>query len=365
MYVAAPVTRAATQQKRVASLNSSSYATVEDVQLRAVSHDSNIGHRGASVCVSGSRIIAGTSYNAAWGEKTSATNLAALAAVSDPTASQDASYWQYSVDPYGGDIYLAVRVGDTEPRSTAVYKWNGTGWTLWASLLAGGGYTSPLGFASDGTIYALGHFAQPGTDSGYPRSDVSIIRTDDDGATWERLDGTSVTLPLSRSNVGTRIFWPGSVNIARVAVDGNNLPVCVAAWKSQDMDYPELVEATWDGTGIVHRRILDHPAGAGIGDITVAYHDGLIVMSVGEYDIVNNATLGPQAPYPVGKLWLLTSDDGGDSWTLYELHDADGTNGYGGAYLDPTSLAVDGVVRMVPMDLVTTANHEVWELTLP
>lgn len=365
VYVAAPVTRSAVQQKRVATLNSSTWATVEDAQIRAVSHDSNIGHRGAAACVSGSRILAGAGYNQTWGEKTSTSNLAALAAVSDPISGNQASYWQYSVDPYTGDIYLAVRAGTAIPRSTIIYKWNGTGWTEWADLLETGGYTTPLAFASDGTIFAVGQFTVTGADSGYPRSDASIVKTSDDGATWTRLDGSSVTLPLTKVNAGTPIFRPGFFNITRLAVDGSDNPVAFAAWKTQNQDFAVLAQAAWDGTQVVHRQILDHPPGASIGDVTVAYHDGLIVLAVGEYDIVNDPVAGPTAPYPVGKLWLLVTDDGGDNWVRYELHDADGTNGYGGAYLDPTSLAVDGVVRLLPMDLVTVSNHEVWELALP
>lgn len=364
VYVSAPVTRSTVQQKRVCSLNTSTWATVEDAQIRAVSHDANIGHRGTAVAASGTRIITGAAYNQAWGEKTSSTNLASLAATTDPTGSQQVSYVQYSVNPANGDIYAVLRVGTASPRSTRLYKWGGSTWSLVTILGETGSYTSRLAFTSAGAMYAAVGFTQPDSDSGYPRVMGSVVKSSDSGASWQTVDGRTAFIPLSKVTPGTPVMPEGSFNILRIAVDGDDLPVVLASFRPTGATYGQLWQATWDGEKFVHRLVATNVL-TSTGDIDVTYHEGRILVTFAEFDIVDDPNNGPQSPYDTGKLWLLVSDDGAQSWTRYELHNKDVTNGYCGAYLDPTSLAVDGVVRLLPMDLVTPSAHRVWQLTLP
>lgn len=368
VLVAASVTRAGTQQSRAARLDPSTWAAAEDVQLRAATHDSNIGHRGASIAQSGSTIhAAGAGHNDAWHDKATSTTLSALAATADPTGpATRVDYPRYYVNRHTGDTYTVVRAGTVPNLTTRIYKWGGSSWALWATLTATGAYGGDMAFAADGTIYVACAFINTTTTgTGFPRYNATIVKTTD-GTTWTDLAGNPVTLPLSPTNLGrTPTFAPGQLNLVGLALDSTDSPVMVAAWAPwPDETYRSLWQATWDGTRVVLRRILDHPTGASIGDVHVAYDATTILVTVGQVDTIDDPDY-PTGPFTPGKLWLLTTTDGGQNWTRYELHDGAGASYYSGAYLDPESLRLDGKVRMIPMDLGAPTNHEVWELTLP
>jgi len=168
VYVVAPVTVGGVQQSRLAKLNKNTYELIQDVQIGTGTHDTTIGHRDGSVCVTddGKVIAYGEAHHTAWAGLASPTeDISVLAATTAPTGlDANCSYRRFFRNQFDGSMWMGARGNGY---LAGVYKWNGSTFERKGSnFLAGnagsylGSYGMEIAFTSVETLYVTTEFRQ-------------------------------------------------------------------------------------------------------------------------------------------------------------------------------------------------------------
>lgn len=390
VYVAEPVTIGGVPQSRLAAIDKATGEVVYDVQMAARAHNEYVGHLDCSVCedADGNVISHSSGHYIAWDGKVSADgDLSVQTPIAGPSGSSNyCSYRRFFRNPYNGEIWMGIR-GDSY--LGGVYKWNGTGFDRKpaASMIAGnstavdgiywGTYGIEIGFGDASTIYVVTEPMRStiAPASGYPRNNVGCIKSTDGGATWKTMRGEDIVLPAIPGHDDDIAFptnFQGQdVVCARIAIGADKQPIIIASWRHEDDALRSLWAAKWDDTNKqwTRRRLAKNNGTYDIGNPHAIYTaDGRIIVSVSDTDdhrapsAIDGPT-GPEFVPPDNRVNLLVSDDSGVTWTRYGLSAPQG--GYGGAYLDPESMRIDGVLRMMPRRESTPSESEFWEVVLP
>lgn len=373
IYVAQPVTILGVIQARACRLNKS-YVAQEDVQIGTTSRDSgNPGHRGCAVASTddGKVFTFPEGHNAVWDVRTTtaANDLSTLTPITDPTGGMELAYQRFFRNPNNGDLYMVFRdIAGYTVFTAHIWKWNGTAWAAWASPIAtqngilGGPYCYEMAFGADGTIYVAVEFVPGNAGSGYPRQNLCVIKTTD-GTNWTTMAGAAVTLPIDRDDITPAL--PDEVVVSQIVMGANDRPVLLAAHRDYRDSVRDLWVARWDGSGWDAEMLVEHTVGGNIGNVNVAAHGAAIVASYSRFDTFDDGGWPSGTYLRPGPLNLLVSTDGGATWTTYTLDDGTTSPNFWGAYLDPHSLRLDGVVRLLPLSMDTPSKSEVWEVALP
>ncbi|PPH69398.1 hypothetical protein C5C45_05915 [Rathayibacter rathayi] len=293
-----------------------------------------------------------------------------------------------------------------------------------------GAYGHELAFfrptgATSSTIWCAAEF-RINTDadqSGFPRRDVALARSDDQGRTWKH-PGTGVTAAQlfrpsvpAPANANVLVVFDGPAYSAsasddarhdsvgaRVGVASGGRVVVVATWSRRPADssdsglavgtpvlsdYRSLWAAIWDPTTKTLERICLYNPGSrrSDGTWTSNHHAGMpsLVSSRSGTIVVVASSHDDHEHWPGRENWGLVSDDGrptafpadarlhvyatsdGRSWTDSAVAGPTGlaTTGTSGAYLDPECLDGDGLLRLYPAFPNDPARAEVWELPAP
>jgi len=389
LYVVEPVTIGGVQQSRLAKLNKSTYATLQDVQLTSVgTHDTVVGHRDGSVIVtdSGKLICYGEGHHSPWSGKIALTeDLATLSAMAVPTGlDKHCSYRRFYRNPFDGSTWMAARGNDY---NAAVWKFNDATNTFErkpsASFLAAdpgtflGSYGMELAFGSAEVIYATTEFYQgnsTSTLSGYPRQNLSVVKSVDGGATWQTMRGKAVGTPMVQMSVDDDIAFPANNGLhnaacGRLAVGADGQPVMVATWTHPSDSTRALWVAKWDNSAKkwIRRRLFRATTAFDVGNPHLAYHDGKIVVSISTTD---DHTPGPSSSGGGGervpadnKILLFVTTNSAATWRRYDVNHAAG--GYGGAYIDAEALRLDNKLRMRPVNSSAPTTSVIWEMPVP
>lgn len=382
VYIGEPVTISGTQQSRVAKLAKGTYAEIENVQVVARTHDVLDGHRDVSVCVDAANnvIVHGEAHHIPFEGKVGAGgSMASLSSITAPTGiATHNSYRRFFRNPYDGSIWMGTR-GDSY--NAAIYKWDGTNFTRTtaSAMLAGDGnwglYGMEIAFGSATTVYVLLEPIQPlsGANSGYPRQNVTVIKSTDSGANWTTLAGRTVWPPYTPGRDELHAFPTFNklhhVVFARLAIAADGNPVVVAAWKHPKETLRSLWAAKWDGAKWVRRRLMAHNGDYSVGNAHMIHmQDGTMYVTAAWEDDHSNGsspdggTAAERVPNN-GSVYLFKSTDG-LTWTRYTIAGIP-SGGYAGAYLDPEAPRIDGVLRMTPRRKSTPEASEIWQLPLP
>lgn len=387
-YVIEPMTVGGQQQSRIMKLNKANYAVLQDVQIGALNHDSVVGHRDGSVVVtdSGKVICYPEGHHAPWTGKIALTeDLTTLTAMAVPVGlDKHCSYRRFFRNPFDGSTWMGARGNDYV---AGVWKFNDSNNTFdrkpSVSNLAGdagtflGSYGMELAFGSADVIYATTEFYQGTTSStlsGYPRQNLSVIKSVDGGATWQTMLGKYIKTPIVQMSVEADIAFPnnnGQHNgvYGRLAVGSDGQPVLVATWQHPSDATRSLWVAKWDNTNKkwIRRRLFRSTTAFDVGNPHLAYHNGKIIVSISTTD---DHTPGPSSSGgggervpPNNNVLLFVTTDNATSWRRYDLNHLAG--GYGGAYIDAESIRLDNKLRMRPVNASAPATSVVWEMAVP
>jgi len=375
VYVVAPVTVGGVQQSRLAKLNKTTYEMVQDVQLGTGTHDTTIGHRDGSVCVTddGKVIAYGEAHHTPWKGLSSPTeDISALVATTAPTGlDTNCSYRRFFRNQFDGSMWMGARGNGY---LAGIYKWNGTTFDRkGADFLAGnaasylGSYGMEIAFSSVDTLYVTTEFLQgdgPFTMSGYPRQNISLIKSTDGGVTFTTMRGKALNLPLVSGTDDSDIAFPNNnlnhnSSVARIAIGADGQPLLVASWQHPDEAFRSLWVAKYNATTNkwVRTRLMAHNGVQDAGTPHIAYHNGKI--------IVTSATTDDNVPATIGttnQLYLFTTTDSGATWKKYAITHP--TGAYSGVYIDPAALRLDNKLRLLP-DYEAQPNSVIWEMSVP
>jgi hypothetical protein len=375
VYVVAPVTVGGVQQSRLAKLNKNTYEMIQDVQLTTGTHDTTIGHRDGSVCVTddGKVIAYGEAHHTSWRGVASPTeDISALAATTAPTGlDTNCSYRRFFRNQFDGSMWMGARGNGY---LAGIYKWNGATFDRkGADFLAGnaasylGSYGMEIAFASVDTLYVTTEFLQgdgPFTMSGYPRQNINLIKSTDGGATFTTMRGKALNLPLVSGTDDSDIAFPNNnynhnASVARIAIGADGQPLLVASWQHPDEAYRSLWVAKYNTTTNkwMRTRLMAHNGLQDAGTPHVAYHGGKIIVTAATTDDNVPATLGT-----VNQLYLFTTTDSGATWKKYAITHPSGA--YSGAYIDQAALRLDNKLRLLP-DFEAQPNSVIWEMPVP
>lgn len=387
-YVVEPMTVGGQQQSRIAKLNKSTYATLQEVQIGALNHDSVVGHRDGSVVVtdSGKVICYPEGHHAPWTGKIALTeDLTTLAPMAVPVGlDQQCSYRRFFRNPFDGSTWMCARGNGY---LAAVWKFNDTTNTFdrkpAGSMLAGdsagflGSYGMELAFGSTDIIYATTEWYQGTTSStlsGYPRQNLSVVKSVDGGATWQTMRGKAVKTPMVQQSVDDDIAFPANNAqhngaYGRLAVGADGQPVLVATWQHPSDATRSLWVAKWDNTAKkwIRQRLFRSTTAFDVGNPHLAYHDGKIIVSISTTD---DHTPGPSSSGgggervpPNNNILLFVTTDNAATWRRYDVNHLAG--GYGGAYIDAEALRLDSKLRMRPVNESAPATSVIWEMAVP
>jgi hypothetical protein len=375
VYVVVPVTVGGVQQSRLAKLNKNTYEMIQDVQLTSVgTHDGVIGHRDGSVCVTddGKVIAYGEAHHSPWkGVAAPTEDISALALTSVPVGLDlHCSYRRFFRNPFDGSMWMGVRGNNYV---AGVYKWNGTTFdrkptsTLIAGDVGGfqGSYGMEIVFTDANTLYVTIEFRQ-GTDSstmsGYPRQNISVIKSTDGGATFTTMRGKALNLPIIAGSDDSDIAFPNNnldhnSSVGRLAVGADGQPILVASWKHPEEPRRSLWVAKYNATTNkwVRTRLLAQNGSIDAGTPHIAHHNGKVIVTAATTD--DNIVTGNN-----NQMYIFTTTDSGATWKQYAITHPVGA--YSGAYIDPASLRLDNKLRLLP-DFEAQPNSVVWELPVP
>jgi hypothetical protein len=375
VYVVAPVTVGGVQQSRLAKLNKNTYEMIQDVQIGTGTHDTTIGHRDGSVCVTddGKVITYGEAHHTPWKGLSSPTeDISALVATTAPTGLDvNCSYRRFFRNQFDGSMWMGARGNGY---LAGIFKWNGTTFDRkGADFLAGnaasylGSYGMEIAFASVDTLYVTTEFLQgngPFEMSGYPRQNINLIKSTDGGATFTTMRGKALNLPLVSGTDDSDIAFPNNnlnhnSSVARIAIGADGQPFLVASWQHPDEAFRSLWMAKYNtGTNKwVRTRLMAHNGMQDAGTPHVAYHNGKVIVTAATTDDNVPATLGT-----ANQLYIFTTTDSGATWKKYAITHA--TGAYSGAYIDSAALRLDNKLRMLP-DFEAQPNSVVWEMPVP
>jgi len=375
VYVVAPVTVGGVQQSRLAKLNKNTYEMIQDVQLTTGTHDTTIGHRDGSVCVTddGKVIAYGEAHHTSWRGVASPTeDISALAATTAPTGlDTNCSYRRFFRNQFDGSMWMGARGNGY---LAGIYKWNGATFDRrGADFLAGnaasylGSYGMEIAFASVDTLYVTTEFLQgdgPFTMSGYPRQNINLIKSTDGGVTFTTMRGKALNLPLVSGTDDSDIAFPNNnynhnSSVARIAIGADGQPLLVASWQHPDEAFRSLWTAKYNTTTNkwVRTRLMAHSGVQDAGTPHVAYHNGKIIVTAATTDDNVPATLGT-----ANQLYLFTTTDSGATWKKYAITHPVGA--YSGAYIDQAALRLDNKLRLLP-DFEAQPNSVIWEMPVP
>jgi hypothetical protein len=390
VYIAEPVTIATVQQSRLAKLNKTTYATIQDVQIGTNTHDSILGHRDCAVAItdSGTVLAHPESHHVPLTATMYATeNLAVGVSITTPAGlNTNSSYRRFFRNSFDGSIWMSAR-----GNSYNGYICEFTGGTTLTMLPAAGQqvagsfsqfvghYGLDLAFGATNTIYLLlePFRAVSGAPSGYPRQNINLIKSTDRGLTWFTMSGK----PMS---VSTPAAWPGNDddvafpnyfrgvdagNFAgqsvsgKVGIGADGQPIIVASWRHPDDTLRSTWMAKWNPTTVKweRKRLMANNGTDHGGNPNLTYYNGKIVVCVGNTDDHNlvNAEITPAD----NQLYLFVNTDSGATWRRYTINHAAG--GYGGAYLDPESMRIDNILRLAPRRESVPTESKIWTLPVP
>jgi hypothetical protein len=375
VYVVAPVTVGGVQQSRLAKLNKNTYEMIQDVQIGTGTHDTTIGHRDGSVCVTddGKVITYGEAHHTPWkGLSAPTEDISALAATTAPVGLDvNCSYRRFFRNQFDGSMWMGARGNGY---LAGIYKWNGATFDRkGADFLAGnaasylGSYGMEIAFASVDTLYVTTEFLQgdgPFTMSGYPRQNINLIKSTDGGVTFTTMRGKALNLPLVSGTDDSDIAFPNNnynhnSSVARIAIGADGQPLLVASWQHPDEAFRSLWVAKYNTTTNkwVRTRLMAHNGLQDAGTPHVAYHGGKIIVTAATTDDNVPATLGT-----ANQLYLFTSTDSGATWKKYAITHPSGA--YSGAYIDQAALRLDNKLRLLP-DFEAQPNSVIWEMPVP
>lgn len=391
VYIAEPVTISSVQQSRLAKLNKTTYATIQDIQIGTATHDTILGHRDCAVAVTDDGIVLAhpeshhvpltvTRYNS--------EDLAVGASVTAPSGlNTNSSYRRFFRNSFDGSIWLASR-GNSYNGYICEFT-SGTTLTMKPTTgqqVAGsfsqlvGEYGLDLAFGGVDTLYLLlepFRAAAGNNPSGYPRQNINVVKSVDRGVTWTTMSGKAMA-------VSTPAAWPGNDddvafpnyfrgvdagNMAgqsvsgKVGIGADGEPIVVASWRHPDDDLRSLWMAKWNsGTSKWERkRLLANNGTDHSGNPSLTYYNGKIIVCAGTTDDHNlvNAEVTPAD----NQLYLFVNTDSGATWRRYTINHAAG--GYGGAYLDPESIRIDNILRLAPRRESVPTESKIWTLPVP
>lgn len=390
VYIAEPVTIASVQQSRLAKLNKTTYAEIQNIQLGTNTHDTILGHRDCAVAVTSTGIVlahpeshhvplAVTRYNS--------EDLSVGATVTAPTGlNTNSSYRRFFRNSFDESIWISGR-GNSYNGYICEFT-GGTTLTMKPSAgqqVAGsnsqlvGCYGLDLAFGAADTLYLLlePFRAASGAQSGYPRQNINLIKSTDRGVTWYTMSGKLMS-------VSTPAAWPGNDddcafpnyfrgvdagNAAGQAVSGkvgigaDGEPIVVASWRHPDDALRSLWMAKWNPTTVRwdRKRLMANNGTNHGGNPSLCYHAGKIIVCAGSTDDhdLNSAEITPAD----NQLYLFVNTDSGASWRRYTINHAAG--GYGGAYLDPQSVRIDNILRLAPRRESIPTESKIWTLPVP
>jgi hypothetical protein len=375
VYVVAPVTVGGVQQSRLAKLNKNTYEMIQDVQIGTGTHDTTIGHRDGSVCVTddGKVITYGEAHHTPWKGLSSPTeDISALVSTAAPTGLDvNCSYRRFFRNQFDGSMWMGARGNGY---LAGIFKWNGTTFDRkGADFLAGnaasylGSYGMEIAFSSVDTLYVTTEFLQgdgPFTMSGYPRQNISLIKSTNGGATFTTMRGKALNLPLVSGTDDSDIAFPNNnlnhnSSVARIAIGADGQPLLVASWQHPDEAFRSLWVAKYNTTTNkwVRTRLMAHNGLQDAGTPHVAYHEGKIFVTAATTDDNVPATLGT-----ANQLYLFTTIDSGATWKKYAITHPAGA--YSGAYIDQAALRLDNKLRLLP-DFEAQPNSVIWEMPVP
>lgn len=393
VYVSEPVTISGVQQSRASRLDKVTYAVIEDVQTGTNAHDSIVGHRDCSIAVDAANnvIVHPEAHYTTWaGKYGTAGSLASLTNIAKPSgADTNQSYRRFFRNPYNGDIWMGIRGNLCV---AGVYKWNPSTKVfdrMGGGMLAGdstsgaspgvGYYGMEIAFASATELYVTTEPIRVGGTgsglSGYPRQNVSVLKSVDGGATFTTMRGMPIAIPAQLGSEGDYAFpsYNNTHNVvcARIAVTGG-VPVVIAAWKHPHETYRGLWAAKWNSSTNEWDRVR---LAASLGDYSagnphsIYLQNGTIYVVASSVDDHDNGNYADGIPGALGcemvpannQVYLYKSTNGTD-WTRYTINHPAG--GYGGGYLDPESIRIDGKIRVLPRWESHPSRSVVWELPL-
>jgi len=375
VYVVAPVTVGGVQQSRLAKLNKNTYEMIQDVQIGTGTHDTTIGHRDGSVCVTddGKVITYGEAHHTPWkGLSAPTEDISALVATTAPVGLDvNCSYRRFFRNQFDGSMWMGARGNGY---LAGIYKWNGATFDRkGADFLAGnaasylGSYGMEIAFASVDTLYVTTEFLQgdgPFTMSGYPRQNINLIKSTDGGTTFTTMRGKALNLPLVSGTDDSDIAFPNNnynhnASVARIAIGADGQPLLVASWQHPDEAFRSLWVAKYNTTTNkwVRTRLMAHNGLQDAGTPHVAYHGGKIIVTAATTDDNVPATLGT-----ANQLYLFTTTDSGATWKKHAITHPVGA--YSGAYIDQAALRLDNKLRLLP-DFEAQPNSVIWEMPVP
>ena len=375
VYVVAPVTVGGVQQSRLAKLNKNTYEMIQDVQIGTGTHDTTIGHRDGSVCVTddGKVITYGEAHHTAWQGLASPTeDISALAATTAPTGlDANCSYRRFFRNQFDGSMWMGARGNGY---LAGIYKWNGSTFDRKGSnFLAGnaasylGSYGMEIAFTSVDTLYVTTEFRQgngPFEMSGYPRQNINLIKSTDGGATFTTMRGKALNLPVVSGTDDSDIAFPNNnynhnASVARIGIGADGQPLLVSSWQHPDEAFRSLWVAKYNTTTNkwVRTRLMAHNGLQDAGTPHVAYHGGKIIVTAATTDDNVPATLGT-----ANQLYLFTTTDSGATWKKYAITHPAGA--YSGAYIDQAALRLDNKLRLLP-DFEAQPTSVIWEMPVP
>lgn len=273
----------------------------------------------------------------------------------------DGTLWLYTRGNDGkGELYRWDEGTEALVRTGAPFSDYGAGT---------GSYAANLTFDPvTGDIYAVTEALLTAT-SGFPGNFIGCVRSTDNGASWEQLDGTPITLPLDLVNqtVVAGGTTADEVVAAQITLDANGNPFIIFGWENDAEGDTFLATwtARWNGAGWDFVRLY-----AAIGDGTdplgqwqnskiipqITTIDGTMIIVMKEVGVGVTQRLVALIQYPA---------DPPTTWRRWVLHPDDL---YTGAYIDQWSLPDDGFLRIYPVtsgDLVDyDQTSEIWELPI-
>lgn len=390
VYIGEPVTISTVQQSRLAKLNKTTYAEIQNIQLGTNTHDSILGHRDVSVAVTSTGIVlahpeshhvplAVTRYNS--------EDLAVGASVTAPTGlNTNSSYRRFFRNSFDESIWISAR-GNSYNGYICEFT-SGTTLTMkpGAGLQVAGSnsqlvgcYGLDLAFGATDTLYLLlePFRATSGAQSGYPRQNINLIKSTDRGVTWYSMSGKlmSVVTPAAWPGNDDDVAFPnyfrgvdggnfaGQAVSGKVGIGADGEPIVVASWRHPDDTLRSLWMAKWNTWTLKwdRKRLMANDGVNHAGNPSLCYHNGKIIVcaaSTDDHDLVN-AEITPAN----NQLYLFVNTDSGATWRRYTINHAAG--GYGGAYLDPQSVRIDNILRLAPRRESVPTESKIWTLPVP
>jgi hypothetical protein len=375
VYVVAPVTIGGVAQSRVAKLNKSTYAMLQDIQIGTGEHDTTIGHRDGSVCVTddGKVIAYGEHHHTPWKGMVAPTeDISALVATAAPEGlDEHCSYRRFFRNQFDGSMWMGVR---GRGYHAGIYKWNGTTFERkGGNWLAGdgsaflGSYGMEIAFTSATTLYVTTEYRQGNsavTLSGYPRQNINVIKSVDGGATFTSMRGKALNLPTVPGSDDSEMAFPNNnldhnSAVGRIAIGADGQPMLIASWQHPEETRRSLWVAKYNVSTNkwIRTRLLAYVGTIDAGTPHVAFHNGKVIVTVASTDDNVSGVLGT-----VNQLYIFTTIDSGATWKKYLISHVAGA--YSGAYIDPAALRLDNKLRLLP-DNTAAGVSVIWEMPVP